>query len=229
MIPIRCDPDDTDDTTGRRPRRKSGAGSTPGTAPDLDGMAPGIAVMVLEERTRRAIRRGPQPRCGVPTTSGGRAQNRLHRLPWNGTHRAGPGNQTLAKSRAGAVSTWVQLQARNLTDSTLDISLWQRPHSLLKTMKCFCPIDLLMLGFVPRFVTGMTIFLGLLAGCVLLPLATHGATAAKPNIIFLLTDDMGYGDVGCYGGDFVPTPNIDRLATEGTKFTQFYYKGVGPA
>jgi arylsulfatase A-like enzyme len=45
---------------------------------------------------------------------------------------------------------------------------------------------------------------------------------AKPNIIFLLTDDMGYGDVGCYGGNFVPTPNIDRLAREGTRFTQFY-------
>src|SRR5262249_55501256 len=44
----------------------------------------------------------------------------------------------------------------------------------------------------------------------------------KPNIIFLLTDDMGYGDPGCYGGKFVPTPNIDRLAREGTKFTQFY-------
>jgi arylsulfatase A-like enzyme len=38
----------------------------------------------------------------------------------------------------------------------------------------------------------------------------------------LLTDDMGYGDVGCYGGKFVPTPNIDQLAQEGTKFTQFY-------
>ena len=46
--------------------------------------------------------------------------------------------------------------------------------------------------------------------------------AGKPNIIFLLTDDMGYGDVACYGGNFVPTPNIDRLAAEGTKFTQFY-------
>jgi arylsulfatase A-like enzyme len=89
-------------------------------------------------------------------------------------------------------------------------------------MKCFCRIDLLMLGFVPRFVTGMTIFLGLLASFAISPLATYAASAAKPNIIFLLTDDMGYGDVGCYGGDFVPTPNIDRLATEGTKFTQFY-------
>jgi arylsulfatase A-like enzyme len=47
------------------------------------------------------------------------------------------------------------------------------------------------------------------------------AYAERPNIIFILTDDMGYGDVGCYGGKFVPTPNIDRLASEGTRFTQF--------
>lgn len=46
--------------------------------------------------------------------------------------------------------------------------------------------------------------------------------APRPNIIFILTDDMGYGDLGCYGGTFVPTPNIDQLAKEGTRFTQFY-------
>ncbi|HXC35630.1 MAG TPA: sulfatase-like hydrolase/transferase [Candidatus Acidoferrales bacterium] len=46
--------------------------------------------------------------------------------------------------------------------------------------------------------------------------------ASRPNIIFLLTDDMGYGDVACYGGNFVPTPNIDEMAREGTRFTQFY-------
>ncbi|MGH7978608.1 MAG: sulfatase family protein, partial [Limisphaerales bacterium] len=46
--------------------------------------------------------------------------------------------------------------------------------------------------------------------------------ASRPNIIFLLTDDMGYGDPGCYGGHFVPTPNIDEMAREGTRFTQFY-------
>lgn len=51
----------------------------------------------------------------------------------------------------------------------------------------------------------------------------HGAFGAqRPNIIFLLTDDMGYGDPACYGGDFVPTPNIDELAKEGTQFMQFY-------
>src|SRR5512142_1798006 len=48
------------------------------------------------------------------------------------------------------------------------------------------------------------------------------APASRPNILLVLTDDMGYADVNCYGGKFAPTPNIDRLAREGTRFTQFY-------
>lgn len=43
-----------------------------------------------------------------------------------------------------------------------------------------------------------------------------------PNIIFVLTDDMGFGDVGTYGGKFIPTPNIDRMASEGIQFNQYY-------
>jgi arylsulfatase A-like enzyme len=46
--------------------------------------------------------------------------------------------------------------------------------------------------------------------------------AARPNIIVILTDDMGFSDVGCFGGNFVPTPNIDRIAKNGRKFTQYY-------
>ena len=45
---------------------------------------------------------------------------------------------------------------------------------------------------------------------------------SKPNIIIILTDDMGFGDVGVYDGKFVPTPNIDRMAAEGIRFTQYY-------
>ena len=44
----------------------------------------------------------------------------------------------------------------------------------------------------------------------------------KPNIIVILTDDMGYSDIGCYGGKLTPTPNIDNLAHEGIRFLQYY-------
>ena len=44
----------------------------------------------------------------------------------------------------------------------------------------------------------------------------------KPNIIFILCDDLGYADPGCYGGRVIPTPNLDRLAEQSTRFTQCY-------
>ena len=44
----------------------------------------------------------------------------------------------------------------------------------------------------------------------------------RPNIIFMMADDLGYGDLGCYGQKHIQTPNIDRLAAEGTRFTQVY-------
>lgn len=56
----------------------------------------------------------------------------------------------------------------------------------------------------------------------LLILQTLTAAPQRPNVLVILTDDMGYADVSCYGGKFVRTPNIDQLAKEGTRFTQFY-------
>jgi len=44
----------------------------------------------------------------------------------------------------------------------------------------------------------------------------------KPNIIIMMADDLGYGDVGCFGNKIIETPNIDQLASDGVKFTQFY-------
>jgi arylsulfatase A len=49
--------------------------------------------------------------------------------------------------------------------------------------------------------------------------AAPSAAAPKPNVILILADDLGYGDVGCYGATKVRTPNIDRLAKEGRRFT----------
>ena len=47
------------------------------------------------------------------------------------------------------------------------------------------------------------------------------SAADKPNILLIFTDDQGWNDVGCYGSE-IPTPNIDRIAEEGIRFTQFY-------
>jgi len=49
--------------------------------------------------------------------------------------------------------------------------------------------------------------------------------AAKPNVVLILADDLGYGDVGCYGATKIKTPNIDRLAREGRRFTSAYTPG----
>ena len=69
---------------------------------------------------------------------------------------------------------------------------------------------------------------GLMAAGVLVPQAAEAggekpkATPDRPNIIFILADDMGYGDLSCYGSEYVKTPNIDQLAATGTRFTQCY-------
>jgi arylsulfatase A-like enzyme len=52
------------------------------------------------------------------------------------------------------------------------------------------------------------------------PACTCGAS--KPNIVLIYADDLGYGDVGCYGATAVKTPNVDRLASEGIRFTSAY-------
>ena len=48
------------------------------------------------------------------------------------------------------------------------------------------------------------------------------AEALKPNVIYILADDLGIGDLGCYGQKKLKTPNIDRLAKEGLRFTNHY-------
>ncbi|MFV2070271.1 MAG: sulfatase-like hydrolase/transferase, partial [Pirellulales bacterium] len=52
--------------------------------------------------------------------------------------------------------------------------------------------------------------------------ATWAASPARPNFVVIFCDDLGYGDLGCYGHPTIRTPNIDRMAAEGMRMTQFY-------
>jgi arylsulfatase A-like enzyme len=60
------------------------------------------------------------------------------------------------------------------------------------------------------------------AGLAALLVASLGTAAEKPNIVLILADDLGYGDLGCFGSKELKTPNLDKLASEGTRFTSFY-------
>lgn len=61
----------------------------------------------------------------------------------------------------------------------------------------------------------------ILISCDIKPMENEPRTA-RPNIIVILVDDQGYGDLGCYGSHTIKTPNIDQLANEGIRFTDFY-------
>lgn len=65
-------------------------------------------------------------------------------------------------------------------------------------------------------------FLSLVISLATAVLASGAAPVRKPNLIYILLDDAGYGDLGCYGQKHFATPNIDRLAAQGLRFTQHY-------
>ncbi len=62
----------------------------------------------------------------------------------------------------------------------------------------------------------------ILGGGILIPLLVGCTKRQQPNIIVIMCDDLGYNDVGCYGQQLIETPNIDRMAREGMRFTQAY-------
>ena len=75
---------------------------------------------------------------------------------------------------------------------------------------------------VPRIVPLLACLVALFSLAVAQAVVGLRAAAVAPNIVLIFCDDLGYGDVGCFGAKDIRTPNIDRLAAEGTRFTSFY-------
>lgn len=73
----------------------------------------------------------------------------------------------------------------------------------------------------PRFLIAITLLQSLIASHFVVA-AAPSPTAEKPNVIVIFCDDLGYGDLGCYGNPTIRTPELDRMAAEGLKLTQFY-------
>jgi arylsulfatase A-like enzyme len=71
----------------------------------------------------------------------------------------------------------------------------------------------------------MRVVLGLIAVGLLPSLGVGAEPARKPNVVLILTDDMGYADLGCYGCKDIRTPHIDKLAAQGVRLTDFYSNG----
>lgn len=68
--------------------------------------------------------------------------------------------------------------------------------------------------------------LGLLCLSILIGFTPAAASERAPNIVLIFVDDMGYGDLGCYGNPVNATPNLDRLAAQGQRWTSFYASGA---
>ena len=67
-----------------------------------------------------------------------------------------------------------------------------------------------------RLIMGFAAFV--LSACV----STSAEQSSPPNIVLIIADDLGYGDLGAYGGQRIATPNIDALAARGVRFTNGY-------
>ena len=75
-------------------------------------------------------------------------------------------------------------------------------------------------GYLPGYKFAATLLC--ISSASLLLLSSKVSATEKPNIVFILADDLGYADLSCYGATEIKTPNLDRMASEGVRFTDFY-------
>ena len=110
-------------------------------------------------------------------------------------------------------------------ESAFCLAVYERPHQTYnKIEKALLSMNAVIKSVspLPRMLT----LVGLLA-LVAAPydFASAAEDAPRPNFLFLLADDLGWGDLGCQGHPYIKTPNIDQLAAEGIRFENFYVSG----
>src|SRR5210317_1386777 len=92
--------------------------------------------------------------------------------------------------------------------------------------KYLCIFDLLktthLIPVRMKLFSTRIIIVSLLFSLCLLNCKQQNKKDSAPNIIYIMADDLGYGHLGCYGQEIIQTPNIDKLAAEGMRFTQAY-------
>lgn len=99
------------------------------------------------------------------------------------------------------------------------MAVWREGNLLTVMNPRILPDDILLRRFPPRRLAGWIAFF-------ILALAGGLAAPPRPNVIFILADDLGWGDLGCYGSPDIDTPNLDRMAGQGLRFTSFYAAAV---
>src|SRR5690606_40723339 len=77
----------------------------------------------------------------------------------------------------------------------------------------------------PRRSMRLALVAALAIGCLAATVG-HAQPPRRPNVVLIMSDDMGWGDLGSYGATDVRTPNLDRLAAEGIRLTDFYANGT---
>lgn len=118
----------------------------------------------------------------------------------------------LLKRRSGLAAVDAKHQkTRGTTDALEEVAVWQAKLMYSSESAARGAFDMPSLSI-------------LLSGCFVISTAALATAEERPNIVIVLVDDMGFSDVGCYGGE-IETPNIDRLAADGLRFTQFYNSG----